>query len=57
MAVGGGGDVIREAAGTARAVQWDGEREGRMLNLSADHNYVQEHCGRGAVDRLPRYKW
>jgi hypothetical protein len=52
-----GGDVIREAADTAREVQWDEKRQGRPRNLAADYNYVHEHCGYGAVNSLPRHRW
>jgi hypothetical protein len=52
-----GGDAIREAADTARGVQWDEEREDWTRNLAADYNYVYERCGYGAVDRLPRHRW
>jgi hypothetical protein len=36
--------VIREAADTARVVQWDEKREGRTRNLAADYDYVHERC-------------
>jgi hypothetical protein len=38
-----------------RAVQWDEKREGRTRNLAVNYDYVHEHCGCGAVDRLPRH--
>jgi hypothetical protein len=52
-----GGYVIREAADTARDVQWDEKRGDRTRNLAANYDYVHERCGYGAVDRLPRHRW
>jgi hypothetical protein len=37
-----GGDVIRQAADTARAVQWGEKREGRTRDLATDYDYVHE---------------
>jgi hypothetical protein len=48
---------MREAADTARGVQWDKKREGRTRNLAADYDYVHNQSDRSAVDRLTRYRW